>query len=110
MQYYEVIQKHQLVSAEEEKRINDSFSENALKVMKKRYLLRDENGNLLESPIQMLHRMAHALAEVEKQYGKNQYEIEQIEKDFFYIMANKQFTPAGRTITNAGAPSPLVAN
>ncbi len=110
MQYYEVIQKHQLVSNEEEKRINDSFSENALKMMKKRYLLRDENGTLLESPIQMLHRIAHALAEVEKQYGKNQYEIETIEKDFFYIMANKQFTPAGRTITNAGAPSAVVAN
>lgn len=110
MQYYEVIQKHQLVSAEEEKRINNSFSENALKMMRKRYLLRDENGTILETPIQMLHRISHALADVEKQYGKTQYEIEQIEKDFFYIMANKEFTPAGRTITNAGAPSPVVAN
>lgn len=109
-QYYEVIQKHQLVSREEAERINGLFSENALRMMKKRYLLRDEKGTILENPAQMLHRIAHALAEVEKQYGKNQYEIEQIEKDFFYMMANKEFTPAGRTITNAGAPSSLVAN
>lgn len=109
-QYYEVIQKHKLVSPEEEERINSNFSENALKMMRKRYLLRDEEGKILENPAQMLHRIAHALAEAEKQYGKNQYEIEQIEKDFFYIMANKEFTPAGRTITNAGAPSAVVAN
>ncbi|MBI4049357.1 MAG: adenosylcobalamin-dependent ribonucleoside-diphosphate reductase [Candidatus Doudnabacteria bacterium] len=110
MQYYEVIQKHQLLSAEEEERVNKSFSENAQKMMRKRYLLRDEKGTLLENPAQMLHRIAHALAEVEKQYGKNQFEIEQIERDFFGIMAEKKFTPAGRTITNAGAPSPVVAN
>src|SRR3989344_5237462 len=110
MQYYEVIQKHQLLTAEEEQRANDSFSPNALKMMKKRYLLRDEKGTILENPAQMLHRIAHSLAEVERQYGKNQFEVESTERDFFYIMANKQFTPAGRTITNAGAPSPVVAN
>ena len=110
MQQYEVIQQHKLVTPEEETRIINSFSENALKMMKKRYLLRDEQGNILENPAQMLHRIAHALAEVEKQYGKSSYEVEQIEKDFFYIMANKEFTPAGRTITNAGAPTPVVAN
>jgi ribonucleoside-diphosphate reductase alpha chain len=107
---YEVIQQHRLLTPEEEDRINKSFSENALKMMKKRYLLRDESGTILENPAQMLHRIAHALADVEKMYGKNSFTIEQIERDFFYIMANKEFTPAGRTITNAGAPTPVVAN
>ncbi|MBX4204913.1 MAG: adenosylcobalamin-dependent ribonucleoside-diphosphate reductase [Candidatus Doudnabacteria bacterium] len=107
---YEVIQQHRLLSPEEEDRINKSFSENAQRMMKKRYLLRDEQGNILENPAQMLHRIAHALADVEKTYGKSAYDIEQIERDFFYIMANKEFTPAGRTITNAGAPTPVVAN
>lgn len=110
MQYYEVVQKHQLLNSEEEQRVNQGFSDNAQRMMKKRYLLRDEKGTILENPAQMLHRIAHALADVERQYGKNQFEVEQIERDFFYIMANKEFTPAGRTITNAGAPSPLVAN
>src|SRR3989338_9728686 len=110
MQHHEVIQKHQLLTAEEEQRVNESFSENAQKMMKKRYLLRDEKGTLLENPSQMLHRIAHSLAEVEKQYCKNQFEVESTEKDFFYIMANKEFTQAGRTITNAGAPSAVVAN
>lgn len=110
MQQYEVIQQHRLLTPEEEERINKSFSDNALKMMKKRYLLRDEEGTILENPAQMLHRVAHSLADVEKMYGKSPYQIEQIERDFFYIMANKEFTPAGRTITNAGAPTPVVAN
>lgn len=110
MQPYELVQKHELISHEEQERVNKSFTDNAIKMMNKRYLLRDEKGTILENPAQMLHRIAHALAEVEKDYGKNNSEIEQIEKDFFDIMANKEFTPAGRTITNAGAPSPLVAN
>jgi ribonucleotide reductase alpha subunit len=71
MQQYEVIQQAQLLTPEEEERVNNSFSENALKMMKKRYLLRDEEGTILENPAQMLHRIAHALADVEKQYGKN---------------------------------------
>ncbi len=103
------IRKHKLVSEAEAERVNTSFPENALKMMKKRYLVRFEDGGQ-ETPSEMIHRIAHAVAGVEKNYSKNQAQIERIERDFFDIMANKEFTPAGRTITNAGAPSPVVAN
>ena len=96
-------------------KVNHSFSENALKMMKKRYLAKREDGTQ-ETPAEMLHRIAHAVATPEKSYlpaGRQVASDEVVrkwEKAFFEIMAGKEFTPAGRTITNAGAASPVVAN
>ena len=89
--------------------MNESFSENALKMMRKRYLVRDEKGKQ-EMPTDMFMRVAKALAAVEKDYGKSNAAIAKTEKDFFDIMANREYTPAGRTMTNAGSSTPLVAN
>src|SRR3989344_4618835 len=94
-------------------RVNGIFSENALRMMKKRYLVKRPDGTG-ETPTEMLHRIAHAIAAVEKNYlpasGKADEVVRHWETNFFEIMASKEFTPAGRTITNAGAPSPVVAN
>src|SRR3989344_2336216 len=92
-----------------QKKVNDSFSEYALRMMKKRYLSRREDGSQ-ETPAEMIHSIAHAVASAEKSYGSKADEILAWEKEFFEIIAEKEFTPAGRTITNAGAPSPVVAN
>lgn len=91
------------------KTVNQSFSDNALKMLRKRYLQRRDDGTL-ETPAQMFERVARALANVEKKYGRDSRFIERTERDFFGIMATKEYTPAGRTMTNAGAPTPLVAN
>ena len=97
------------VSAEQKDQTNRSFSENALKMMQKRYLMPyDEGGQ--ETPADMFERVANALAEVEKNYGKDQAGVDRIATDFFSIMALKEYTPAGRTLTNAGGETPLIAN
>lgn len=93
----------------EDQKINAAFSENAVKMMKKRYLAKDAKGNQ-ETPAQMFRRIAHATAGAENNYGKDSHTIAKIEKDFFEIMTNKEFTPAGRTITNAGGETRVVAN
>ena len=98
-----------IASPVELERINNSFSENALKMMKKRYLQQKEDGSQ-ETPAEMFHRIAHALAEVERKYGKDDKFIEQVEREFFEIMMRKEFTPAGRTVTNAGSDTPVVPN
>lgn len=90
-------------------KVNASYSENALKMMRKRYLQSDDKGNQ-ESPAEMLHRIAHALAAVEKKYGHDDAFVQKTEREFFEIMARKEYTPAGRTVTNAGAGTPIVAN
>ncbi|MBI2592730.1 MAG: adenosylcobalamin-dependent ribonucleoside-diphosphate reductase [Candidatus Colwellbacteria bacterium] len=93
----------------DDKKINQSFSENALKMMKKRYLIADDKGNK-ETPAQMFRRVAGAIAKVEKKYGRDSRFIKKVEKDFFEVLANQEFTPAGRTLTNAGGETPLIAN
>lgn len=99
----------QLFTEAEAQKVNQSFSENALRMMKKRYLV-SRNDGIQETPAEMLHRIAHAVAAPEKDYGKTPEEVRKWEREFFEVLANKEFTPAGRTITNAGAQSPVVAN
>lgn len=95
---------------ERDKQINNSFSENALKMMKKRYLAKRPDGTQ-ETPAELFHRVAHGLAEIERtKYGKTATEATKLEQDFFDIMANKEHTPAGRTLTNVGAGTPIIAN
>ena len=97
------------IPQEHKEQINSTFSENALRMMKKRYLLPyDEGGQ--ETPVDMFERVANALASVEKDYGHDEEFIDRIARDFFTIMASKEYTPAGRTLTNAGGEAPLIAN
>ena len=86
------------------------FSMNSLRVIAGRYLVRDENGQICESPEGMFHRTAHALAQVEKNYDKSSKEIAETEKQFLEVLNKFEFTPAGRTLANAGAPTALVSN
>jgi len=89
--------------------VNSSFSENALKMMRKRYLFTDESGKQ-EEPADMFRRVARYLAEVERDYGHDDDFVKQVQNDFYEIMARKEYTPAGRTLTNAGTPQSLIAN
>jgi len=89
--------------------INETFSTNALKMMQKRYLLSyDEGGQ--EMPADMFERVANAVAAVEKRYGHNEEFTEKVARDFYEIMVSKEYTPAGRTLTNAGGEAPVIAN
>ncbi len=89
--------------------VNASFSENSLRMLKKRYLAKLENGKQ-ETPADMFHRVALSLAKVEKKYGKKDAFVNKTAQEFFEIMASKEYTPAGRTMTNAGGATPLIAN
>lgn len=86
------------------------FSLNALQVIAKRYLVHDRDGNVIESPEEMFYRVASTLAGIESNYGKEQGEISKIKDQFLEIMTQFEFTPAGRTLSNAGAPTPIVPN
>jgi len=83
-----------------QKKIN--LSENAIKVLKRRYFKKDERGNILEEPVDMFIRVAQNIASAEKKYGKTEEEILEIEKEFFDIMADLDFLPNSPTLMNAG--------
>ncbi len=86
------------------------FAENAIRVIEKRYLVRDEEGRTVETPKGMFRRVARALAGVEAQYGANEAQVKFWEEQFYTVLSHFEFTPAGRTITNAGGPTRVVAN
>jgi len=75
------------------------LSINGLRVLKERYLQRDEAGKVVESPTGMFRRIAHAIAQVEANYGENPADAEE---KFFGVMANLEFLPNSPTIMNAG--------
>jgi len=81
---------------------NLNFSSNALIVLKKRYLSKDENGQPQETPREMLERVAEAIALTERRYGAKKDKVEEIKKQFFETMANLEFVPNSPTLMNAG--------
>jgi ribonucleoside-diphosphate reductase alpha chain len=78
---------------------NLNFSMNALKVLEKRYLLKDENGDLKETPEDMIRRIADSIAEMDKNYNGD---VKKTSKEFFDMIANLEFMPNSPTLMNAG--------
>lgn len=58
------------------------FSENAKKVLEKRYLKKDESGNIAESPEEMFRRVARNIAEADLIYDKDA-DITKTQEEFF---------------------------
>lgn len=80
-----------------------NLSENAIKVLERRYLSKDETGKLIETPEGMFKRVAKTIAEADAGYVSAS-ELKGIEKDFFEMMANLEFLPNSPTLMNAGRP------
>ncbi|MEM2609905.1 MAG: ribonucleotide reductase N-terminal alpha domain-containing protein, partial [Candidatus Bathyarchaeia archaeon] len=72
---------------------------NALEVLRKRYLRRDEAGNIIEDPAQMFRRVAKAIARIDRKYGEDPRESEET---FYRMMARLEFLPNSPTLFNAG--------
>jgi ribonucleoside-diphosphate reductase alpha chain len=78
------------------------LSENAIKVLERRYLKKDEKGKVVETPDGMFKRVASAIADADKLYGKSAQEIAQIKDSFYRIMTNLEFLPNSPCLMNAG--------
>ncbi|NHW22973.1 MAG: vitamin B12-dependent ribonucleotide reductase [Archaeoglobales archaeon] len=70
-------------------------------VLRKRYLLKNEKGEVIETPEQMCWRVANAVASAEENYGGDP---EFWAKEFFDLMWNQEFMPNSPTLMNAGTP------
>ncbi|MGC8885305.1 MAG: adenosylcobalamin-dependent ribonucleoside-diphosphate reductase [Candidatus Nanoarchaeia archaeon] len=81
-----------------------NLSLNALTVLQKRYLLKDENGKVIETPSQLFRRVAHAIAQVDLNYGCSETDVKKLEEDFYSMMSNLEFLPNSPTLMNAGTP------
>ena len=78
------------------------LSENALKVLERRYLKKDEQGKVVETAEGMFRRVAKAIAEADKAYGKKEVQIKALEERFYNTMASLEFMPNSPCLMNAG--------
>jgi ribonucleoside-diphosphate reductase alpha chain len=76
---------------------------NAIKVLEKRYLARDESGNLIETPDDMFRRVAKHAASADALYD-NHADLKATEDEFYRIMTHVEFMPNSPTLMNAGRP------
>lgn len=76
-------------------------------MLKKRYLARDADGVVVETPEDLFHRVAHSIAAVECDFGATPEEIAATEQKFYRLLGSMEFLPNSPTIRNAGRTGTL---
>jgi ribonucleoside-diphosphate reductase alpha chain len=75
------------------------LTENAIRVLQQRYLIKDENGRVIETHEEMFERVAKAIASAESLYGGDPGEWKE---KFHELMSNLRFLPNSPALMNAG--------
>jgi len=78
------------------------LSKNAMTILDKRYLKRDQTGKVIETPEQMFRRVARNIAKADAKYGKDQREVKRTQRKFYNLMTRFYFLPNSPTLMNAG--------
>lgn len=78
------------------------ISDNARVVLDKRYLQKNSDGEINETPEGMFRRVAKALASPEFKYEKTPGEVAELEQNFYEMMASLEYLPNSPTLMNAG--------
>ena len=78
------------------------LSVNAIRVLERRYLLKDREGRVIETTSQLFWRVARAIAAVDELYGASRDEAARSEVEFYRMMAGLEFLPNSPTLMNAG--------
>ncbi|MDD3439098.1 MAG: ribonucleotide reductase N-terminal alpha domain-containing protein, partial [Clostridiaceae bacterium] len=77
------------------------LTDNAVKVLEKRYLIKDENGKPVETPEHMFRRVASTIAAADSFYG-SPADVAETEEKFYKLMSSLEFIPNSPTLMNAG--------
>ncbi len=79
-----------------------NLSENAVKVLEKRYLKRDKDGNCIERPEDMFRRVADTIAAGDLKFGKSEADVKKLSDRFYKAITSRYFMPNSPTLMNAG--------
>ncbi len=74
---------------------------NTLEVLRRRYLLKDDDRNVVETPSELFRRVAAHVAQGERNF-KSGVSVENVEEHFYQMMRNLEFMPNSPTLMNAG--------
>jgi len=83
--------------------LDGKLSPNAVSVLERRYLKRDEKGHLIETPAALFRRVAEAVAAADTIYSPES-DVKKTREEFYRIMTNLEFLPNSPTLMNAGTP------
>ena len=89
------------MSVSVQKREGLTISENAKVVLERRYLKKDERGKAIETPQDMIRRVAKNIASADKFYNKS-IDLKKTEDLFYSAITNFEFLPNSPTLMNAG--------
>ena len=84
-----------------------NWTEEAIKVVKERFLRRDQERKYIETIERMCWRVAYHIASADKNYGHSEEEALVLAKAFYDIMAERKFFPNAPTMYNAGTGNGL---
>ena len=93
-----------VISGDAGKHETPQLSDNAVTVLKKRYLLKDDNGNPAEQPEDLFWRVATTIAEADARYGASPGAVEALAETFYHLWRHAQWMPNSPTLMNAGRP------
>ena len=102
--------RKELITGTRGNKDNLLFSNQALTILKRRYLLKDFEGNLIETPSEMLRRVAKNVARADLLYGGNTETVQQTEDTFYHLMSDLRFLPNSPTLVNAGKKKPQLSS
>ena len=74
---------------------------NTMEVLKRRYLLKDDNQNIIETPREMFRRVASHIAQAQVNF-KSDISVRQAEEKFYQMMSHLEFMPNSPTLMNSG--------
>src|SRR5438876_797474 len=77
---------------------------NALTVLERRYLVKDDQGKPVERPEDLFWRVARTIAAPDRTYGASNRAVETLAETFFELMASRVWMPNSPTLMNAGRP------
>ncbi|HEY4099832.1 MAG TPA: vitamin B12-dependent ribonucleotide reductase [Gemmatimonadales bacterium] len=80
------------------------LSPNAITVLEKRYLIKDDAGLPAERPEDLFWRVATTVAAPDAKYGASQGAVTELASAFYDLMAQRLFMPNSPTLMNAGRP------
>ncbi len=84
--------------------LQPAVPENGMLVLKRRYLVKDNDGQVIETPSELFQRVARVIAAGELAYGKSQADVDALAERFYRLLASLEFLPNSPTLMNAGRP------
>lgn len=84
-----------------------NWSQQALRVLSERYLIKNDKGKVTETPEKMCWRVSWEIASAEARWGKNRREVRKIAEKFYRLLVSHEFLPNSPTLMNAGTGNSL---